>query len=289
VNRPRRTEIQILTISMLDVISAALAAVLILFIVTLKRAEEMQAQMVPVAELQLAEQRLAEAEAATDLQRALVVSAEDRARMAENAASRSAQEAERALARADRAEIDAASARASQQDIALRIRLAMEAQRASEAATRRAEENARAAEAHAAEAEALAAQAVLAADGLRAELDAANRHLVGAVSCQVETAAVRLSFFDNDRPDGDRVNVFLNGDMIVEDLRLPAPNRAHRVDITLQPGLNHLRIVATDPGADGNVNTAEVEIAPCNNDRADNFDWDLVEGADRNLVLLYRE
>ena len=289
----RRTEISILTVSMLDVISAALAAVLILFIVTLRRAEQMQQEMVPISDLRAVEQQLTESERVASDWQGRARHAENSALMASNRAERAelaaARAAQRAPPLAAHARPAAEAMRAAEVDVQLRILLADAARAQAESARDQAQQDALLAEQHAAEAEQLAAVATSRTATLEAQLSEADRQLAGAVSCQVATEEVTLSFFDNDRPDGDVVDVFLNGEVIEDDLELPA--RAHPYDrpITLEPGLNHLRILAVEQGADGEVNTAEVRIGPCNNERADNFDWDLVNGAERNLVLLFRE
>ena len=251
MRRLRSREINVFSLSMLDVIAAALAAVLILFVLTIERT-------VPREQLLGAEERARQAEVEQQTAQQRRADAEELARRAETAA----REAEERLR---------AARNAYGQQVA---QLESQAQLAADQA-RMAREQAEAARAQAERAEQEAAR-------VQVEMDALAR----SADCTVSTDTVRLRFFDHEVPDGDRVRVVLNDQTIEQNLRLPRRNRPLERSIRLSRRVNRLEIYYVDGGTRGPGNTAFVEVDPCVGSSAESHEWRMSSPNDPPRTLL---
>ncbi|MCA9565487.1 MAG: hypothetical protein KC561_18445 [Myxococcales bacterium] len=320
----KNREISIFSLSMLDVISAAMGAVLILFIVTLQRT-------VPTADLDNAIARAEEAEAARRTAEERATAAETRAQETEARARLAEQRAEEALLRADefatqaseaelRAQQAADNAALAEQRATSAAQMATLSDQERAAAALQAEEARRLAETLRAEAstardqaEVFRTQAQIAAEqsqtardlvlsaqqeaeavrvqlsAMESQLELAQAQLSSVVNCEVSATDLELTFYDHEDDDGDRIRLFLNEETVRESISLHTRPNVEHVSVTLRPGINRLRILDIDPGAGGGtsgVNTSRVVISPCRGGNEGTFGWRLPPNEDQTLIIL---
>lgn len=251
----RSREIQTFNVAMLDVISSAMGAFLLLFLIMAERKEGAEQQLAVLA---------AEAEAAHVSQRAAeTAAAQARRERAEADAAR--QEAE-----ATQRDRDAAQARAEQE----RAR----AQRAQQSSAARAEQ-----------AEAALAAAQQEIDALEEALAAAEAALGGdgIANCRVSSPTIEMTAWDSNAVDGDLVAISLNEQVVAPRVSLPDRSQPWRYRFTLRRGVNVITIRALSDGINP-PNTAGVRLQPCQNQQPYDTSWEMRTGEERTISVVYR-
>lgn len=102
---------------------------------------------------------------------------------------------------------------------------------------------------------------------------------------RVKTSTVYLSCRDHMYVDGDRVRVFLNGDVIEHDIFLVA--QAREIKLELKPGINKIEVIALNQGTSG-PNTAEFSVYDENGEQVIKNIWNLATGVMASFVLIHQ-
>lgn len=100
---------------------------------------------------------------------------------------------------------------------------------------------------------------------------------------RAKTSKVFLYCRDHMYVDGDRVRVFLNGDIVEYDIFLVAEPK--EIKLELKPGLNKIEVIALNQGTSG-PNTAEFSVVDENGDQILKNIWNLATGVKASFVLV---
>lgn len=100
---------------------------------------------------------------------------------------------------------------------------------------------------------------------------------------RVDTKFVNIVCRDHEYPDGDRVRIYLNGDIVQGNLLLTSSYR--RVEVNLAQGKNILKIEALNQG-DSGPNTAEFVVYDDKGGVISSKEWNLLTGV--NAVIIFQ-
>lgn len=271
--RPSR-EINIINMSMLDVICSALGAVILLLIL-MSQAQQHEQNRADDAErhLNMSQSKLARAMA--DLNKAIT-----RAKNAEAAAKAASLEHQKAQKRAQEAQAQAraaqqAAARARANKLAMQIQ-AQNAERRAQQAQQRANQAAKnrdqaVAKARKAEAEAKKAKTKFGGPGA----------VIGM--CNTNASSVTISTWDYGRVDGDRISLAFDDRVLSGNLSLTRRKYTRRLN--LSPGGHYITIKALSEGR-LKPNTAIIRISPCHGNQPDSFRWSMRTGRKRQISIV---
>lgn len=99
---------------------------------------------------------------------------------------------------------------------------------------------------------------------------------------RVDTKFVNIVCRDHQYPDGDRVQILLNGTVIKENLLLTSSYR--RVEVNLVDGKNTVDIVALNQGESG-PNTAEFVVYDDKGNMISSKEWNLLTGVKATIIF----
>jgi flagellar motor protein MotB len=251
----RKREISTFNVAMLDVISSAMGAFLLLFLIMAERRES-------------AEASLAEAEGRA-------TAAETQARASEIAEAQARQQ--QAESERERREAEEERRRAEQEA----------RQQANEQS--RAERERQSAEARARQAEQELQQAQQQIEQLEQQLADLENAMGGdgIANCRVTTPTIQVSAWDSGSVDGDLVRISLNGTVTHPSVSLPAASNPWRGTFQLRRGTNVITIHALSEGSSA-PNTAGVRIDPCNGRQPYDTSWNMTTGEERTITVVYR-
>lgn len=102
---------------------------------------------------------------------------------------------------------------------------------------------------------------------------------------RVKTGTVFLSCRDHMYVDGDRVRVFLNGEVVEFDVFLVAEGR--EIKLNLKSGINKIEVIALNQGTSG-PNTAEFSVHDENGNQIIKNIWNLATGVRASFVLIHQ-
>lgn len=88
---------------------------------------------------------------------------------------------------------------------------------------------------------------------------------------------------DHEYPDGDRVRVFVNGNVFIADLLLTGNYKSF--DVPLVEGINKIDFVALNQGESG-PNTAEFQVYDDNGVQVSSKKWNLLTGVNASIILV---
>lgn len=88
---------------------------------------------------------------------------------------------------------------------------------------------------------------------------------------------------DHEYPDGDRVRVFVNGEIFIIDLLLTGNYKSF--DVPLVEGINKIDFVALNQGESG-PNTAEFQVYDDNGVQVSSKKWNLLTGVTASIILV---
>jgi len=88
---------------------------------------------------------------------------------------------------------------------------------------------------------------------------------------------------DHQYIDGDKVQIFVNGEMVAESVRLSAGFTP--ILVTLQNGFNSIEFVALNQGSSG-PNTAELRVLSQKGEQLAVKEWNLLTGAKAELIVV---
>jgi hypothetical protein len=100
---------------------------------------------------------------------------------------------------------------------------------------------------------------------------------------RVDTKFVNIVCRDHEYPDGDRVQVVVNGDIVKASLLLTSSYR--RVEVSLKEGKNIVDIIALNQGESG-PNTAEFVIYDDKGSVVSSKEWNLLTGVKARIVFI---
>ncbi|NRR93314.1 hypothetical protein HSX10_17205 [Winogradskyella undariae] len=99
---------------------------------------------------------------------------------------------------------------------------------------------------------------------------------------RVDTKFVNIVCRDYQYPDGDRVKISVNGNVVKSNLLLTGNYR--RVEVTLEKGRNVVEIVALNQGESG-PNTAEFIVYDDTGNQISSKEWNLLTGVKATIVF----
>lgn len=88
---------------------------------------------------------------------------------------------------------------------------------------------------------------------------------------------------DHEYVDGDRVQIFVNGELVARNMTLDAGFQP--VLVTLQDGFNSIEFVALNQGTSG-PNTAELRVLSVKGEQLAKKEWNLLTGARAQLIVV---
>lgn len=94
---------------------------------------------------------------------------------------------------------------------------------------------------------------------------------------------VSIMYRDHQYVDGDRVRVFVNGDMVVSNVMLEGSFRGF--DLPLQDGFNKIEFQALNQGTSG-PNTAQLEIRDEVGNILGSYEWNLLTGNKATAIIV---
>lgn len=99
----------------------------------------------------------------------------------------------------------------------------------------------------------------------------------------IDAEFVNIVCRDHEYPDGDRVRVLLNGDIIYRDVTLTSSYR--RLKVNLAEGKNQLDILALNQG-DSGPNTAEFVVYDDQGNIISSKEWNLLTGVKATIIFV---
>lgn len=99
---------------------------------------------------------------------------------------------------------------------------------------------------------------------------------------RVDTKFVNIVARDHQYPDGDRVQILINGTIVVPNLLLTSSYR--RVEVNLADGKNTVDIVALNQGESG-PNTAEFVVYDDKGNMISSKEWNLLTGVKATIIF----
>lgn len=99
----------------------------------------------------------------------------------------------------------------------------------------------------------------------------------------VDTKFVNIVCRDHEYPDGDRVSVSLNGEVVYRSVTLTSQYR--RLQINLAEGINKIDITALNQG-DSGPNTAEFVVYDDKGDVVSSKEWNLLTGVKASITFI---
>ena len=99
----------------------------------------------------------------------------------------------------------------------------------------------------------------------------------------IDAEFVNIVCRDHEYPDGDRVRVLLNGDIVYRDVTLTSSYR--RLKVNLAQGKNQLDILALNQG-DSGPNTAEFVVYDDQGNVISSKEWNLLTGVKATIIFV---